>query len=228
MVFVVLLPCRAKGTPKPKSYFTLTFSLYFSTLASATPNTYKHLTSLTHNVISLLTRKIMSSPQPKLSPETLWDHIDYCTVSGQLSLKADAPHPKINQFFTDCIWVDGHNYTFPRLAFYMHNGYLPKRLVRIGNALDMRVENLQAYEPKQVVIAPRKRETLFGSIPSAPVKHHPTAEVRATLRANKIEQQKLKAETALAKRRAKARAIYLKKLESEGKQLHPLTQLIKQ
>jgi len=166
----------------------------------------------------------MSSPQPKLSPETLWNHLNYCTIKGTLELKPDAPHPKIKRLFTDCIWVDGHNYTFPRLAFYMHNGYLPKRLVRIGNALDTRVENLQAYEPKQVVIAPRKRETLFGSIPSAPVKHHPTAEVRAALRANKIDQQRLKAEAALAKRRAKSRELYVKKLESEGKQLHPLTQ----
>lgn len=169
----------------------------------------------------------MSSPQPKLSPETLWNHLNYCTIKGTLELKPDAPHPKIKRLFTDCIWVDGHNYTFPRLAFYMHNGYLPKRLVKIGDDFDIRVENFKPYEPKQVVIAPRKRETLFGSIPSAPVKHHPTAEVRATLRANKIEQQRLKAEAALAKRRAKARALYEAKLASEGKQLHPLTPPIK-
>lgn len=167
----------------------------------------------------------MSSPQPNLSPETLAKHLIYCEDTGAIALNPAAPHPRIKKYLTDCIWVDGHNYTFPRLAFYMHNGYLPKRLVKIGDDFDMRVENFKPHTPIPRIIKPREPKQLLAGLPSAPTApKRRSSEVMATLKANKVKKDRITAEAILAKRRERNRANYEAKLAREGKQLHPITQ----
>lgn len=101
----------------------------------------------------------MSSPQPKMSPEELYKYVDYCDDTGEVTLKSDAHHPDIRQYYRDCIWVQGYNYTYPRISFYLHHGFMPARIARIGSPLDIRIENLQAVEPQVRKVA-RKLTTL--------------------------------------------------------------------
>ena len=160
----------------------------------------------------------MANPIPTLSPETLWNHLDYHEDTGHLSLKPDAPHPDITWRYSDCICVEGRNYAYARLSFYMHNGYMPKKIVRLnGDSTDIRIENLQEY-------IPQPKLKIRAGIPYRPATLPKPVKPRTALEQNRIDQQKLKAETALAKRRAKSRELYVKKLECEGKQLHSLTQ----
>ena len=151
----------------------------------------------------------MSSPAPKLSPETLAKHIIYCEDTGLLSLNPAAPHPRIKKYLTDCIWVDGHNYTFPRLAFYMHNGYLPKRLVKIGDDFDMRVENFKPHTPIPRIIKPREPKQLLAGLPSAPTTpKRRSSEVVAALKANATAQRIREEQDRIARQQAKRRERY--------------------
>ena len=142
----------------------------------------------------------MSNPTPTLSPEVLWNHIDYHEDTGYLSIKPDAPHPKIQQRATDCICVEGRNYSYTRLSFYMHHAYMPKKIVKAnGNVFDFRIENLQEYVP---VAQPKPRNT------RTPQERIAAVPKLSALERNRIEAVRLKAEATVARKQAKRREIY--------------------
>lgn len=137
----------------------------------------------------------MANPIPTLSPETLWNHLDYHEDSGHLSLKPDAPHPNITWRYSDCICVEGRNYAYARLSFYMHNGHMPKKIVRLnGDSTDIRIENLQEYIP----VAQSKPRTT-----RTPQERVATLPKLSALERNRIEAVRLKAEATVTRQQAK-------------------------
>ena len=141
----------------------------------------------------------MANPTPALTPEVLWKHIDYDKDTGILTLKPNAPHPKIKQYLTDCICIDGRNYSFTRLSYYMHHAHMPKKIVKVNSDIfDIRIENLQAYVPKQVQEKPRT---------TTPVQAPPPRQLSA-LERNRIEAVRLKEQERIARQQAKRRERY--------------------
>jgi hypothetical protein len=102
----------------------------------------------------------MTHPTPNFTPAQLWQYIDYCTDTGALRLKPGTHHPDIKQFFGDCIWIKGRNYTFPRLTYYMHHGVMPKQLTRIDSPFDIRIENLA---PRENTPTPRAKPKFISA-----------------------------------------------------------------
>ena len=157
----------------------------------------------------------MPSPQPKMSPEELWQYLDYCDATGHLYLKPGKQHPAIKKFYGDCINVQGHNYTFPRLSFYMHHGYLPAKIERIGSPLDIRIENLRAYEPVEpkpyiAKTHEQRQKEIYDAMTPKEKRYHDrlAREVQNTAHHNAIQAKQDLAKMAM--RQAKRRERYLK------------------